>query len=67
MVNVADSRVIFCHFFDKRPRTRRAFYGYKASNKYPEMKPLDKFVSFQNKIPKIVGVEYMSRRILVPM
>ena len=27
--------------------------GYKDSNKYPEIKPLDELVSFQNKNPKI--------------
>ena len=30
--------------------------GYKDSNKYPEIKPLDELVSFQKKNPKIVEV-----------
>ena len=30
--------------------------GYKDSNKYPKIKPLDELVSFQNKNPKIVEV-----------
>jgi hypothetical protein len=40
----------------KAASNEKGVCGYKDSNKYPKIKPLDELVSFQNKNPKIVEV-----------